>query len=93
MIATRPPQVRLVLFERLARDLNNTDTLLGRALCTVDGEPVLPVLVYREADRRLAVAVPVCCTGHAVRFDAQLVIARKVKRHVRRLVREERSDG
>ena len=87
MIATRPHQVRIVLFTRMSADLGATDTLLGRALCTVDGEPIPEVLVYREPDRRLAVAIPVHSHEYALPWEVQRLIARKVKRYVRRLER------
>ncbi len=87
MIALRPPRIRIVLFTQMSDDLRATDTLLGRAICTVDGAPIPEVLVYREPDRRLAVALPVHSPQFVLPWFVQRLVACKVKRFVRRLER------
>lgn len=90
MIARRPPQIRIVLFEPLSDDLGLTNTLLGRATITIDGVPWRNLVVYRNPDHSIAVAFPVTVYVEPPPYPTQLRVACKLKRYVRRLVRASR---
>lgn len=85
MNGTTSPRIELVLFDRLASDPKAIDKLLGIALVKVDGRPFPGVPVYRDAGRRLVVALPVDSVEFALPWAAQRQVARLVRRHVRRL--------
>lgn len=87
MNCTTHSRVELVLFDRLAHDLEAVDTLLGFALVKLDGTPIPAVPVYRDLGHRLVVAIPVVSAEYAIPWEVQRHVARLVRRQVRRLER------
>lgn len=81
-------RIEVVQFDRLADDLRAVDALVGFALVKVDTTPLPPIAVYRAADRRLVVAIPVDAREFALPWPTQRQLARLVRRCVRRLERD-----
>ncbi len=76
-------RIQVVSFDRLTDNLKSVGVPLCVFACNVELDYFVDIVVYREADRRLAVNFEKSGVPSSLQPD----VARKVKRHVRRLER------
>jgi hypothetical protein len=87
VIAKLPPFVRVLSFD-LRDDPGEVGTLLAHVTCAVENRFVR-VLVSRDNDRRLAVALVVTSVDQNIPAELRQAVARRVERLVKWMLREE----